>query len=99
MTYPILMESHILTSNTDLKQLIDTLGLTEVDDEYSGQEFELRDEVGYFRIRANGHYLISSYFRHGHATNRTYKNDRIDEFVAVTQELYEEYLSLHESPA
>lgn len=98
MTYPTSMESHILTSNTDLKQLTDTLGLTETDED-SGREFESSTELGYFRIRANGHYLIASYYNHGRSGNRTYKNDRIDEFVTVTKELYQEYLSLYEITA
>lgn len=86
-------ESHILTSTPELKSLIDGYGLEfEPDPQSSQQNFIKNEEHGFFKIRANGHYLISSYLCGKDANSRTYRNDRIADFIEVTKKLHDEYL-------
>ena len=84
---------YVVSSNSDLIALTEKLGLLPSDDE-PDREFIIEDEYGFFKIRENGGYLISSYYHNKIADNRTIGKTQITEFVERTLKLYEDYQHL-----
>ena len=91
-----LRETTILTAEPRLLALTKHLALCLVSKRNQPQKFLTNDdddsEDSYFDVKAEGDYLIASYLRHdGKSDSITYKNDRIDEFVAAADQLYTDF--------
>lgn len=83
---------YILSDTPKLAALIAELALVEVNKPLESQEYMIENETGYFKIRTNGGYLISSYYSNRSCSSRTINIDKMDDFIAATHELYQEYL-------